>query len=324
MVVTRLYFKIPDTGSSNSGGTSYTIDLAKCLSEHSRRLVRQKQVFTVYGGLYQDSSGSNAYISTAPHYWVTKRAVNRGFKAWRKQLSDAMSNQAELDSANPLRTGKYSDFKVHLDSATNSTTLLSATDASGQALPSGEWNYSTVTMPRPDMPAGSSPESWIQMSSDQFDMNIVGNHTSTGSANNGDLNYSRVGLIESWLDSRPIKDLNTDSPKENPETATDPLTLMFYTGDSDEDVKIVEAINTENDTAPYDLDLLYGCGASNGNSLGANLQMQCIVSPDSNSGVATVAGFQAICGLIRIVVTGDTGSSGAALILDVESNGVSF
>ena len=320
MVVTRLYFKIPDTGSSNTNGTSYTIDLAKALSQHHRRLVRQKQIFTVYGGLYQDSNGSNAYISTAPHYWVTKRAINRGFKAWRKQLSDAMSNQAEVDSSNPLRTGKYSDFKIHLDSATNSSTLLAPVDASGTSLPSGEWNYSTVTMPRPDMENNGT---FVQFPSDQFDLNIVGPHTSTGSAANGDLNYSRVGLIESWLDSRPIKDNNTDSPKDNPETASDPLTLMFYTGDSDEDAKIVEAINTENDTAPYDNDLLYGVAVSN-STPGANLQMQCAISPDSNSGIATVAGFQALCGLVRIVVTGDTGESGAGLILDVESNGVGF
>jgi len=320
MVVTRLYFEIPDNGGST---TTHTIDLARELSKHHRRLVRQKQIFTVYGGMYQDSgeSGvpSNAYFSTAPHYWVTKRAINRGFKAWRKQLSDAMTNQAEIDSGNPLRTGKYSDFKVHLDSGSVGNYLV-AKDASGTDLPEGEWDYSTLTMPRPDMAAGTSPETWVQLDSDQFDLKIVGGHSATGSGPTQ--NYSRVGLLDSWIDSRPLLNSNTDSPDNNPETANDPLTLMFYTGDSDEDQKIVDAINDENDVPPYDIDKLYG-SAGHGTT-GADLQMQCLVSPDSGSGIASVAGFQALCGLIRIQVTGDTGSNGAALILDVESNGVGF
>jgi len=312
MVVTRLYFEIPEQTST----TSYTIDLASALSRHHRRLIRQKQLFTVYGGIYQDSNDSNAYISTAPHYWVTKRSINRTFKAWRKQLSDAMSESADTQ----LRTGKYSDFKVHLDAVQNTGRSLHPLDAQGTALPAGEWNYATLTMPREDI-EDSSETGWIAQSSDQFDLQIVGQHTSTGSGDQ--INYSRVGIIKSWLDSRPIKDLNTDSPKENPNMINDPITRMFFTGDSDEDEKIIEAINTENDTAPYDLDKLYGSGSSSTDH-GANLQMQCVVSPDTNSGVASIAGFQALCGLVRIVVTGSTGSSGAGIILDVESNGVAF
>ena len=62
MVVTRLYFEIPD---NQDGEQTYTIDLARELSKHHRRLIRQKQTFTVYGGIYQDTGGSNAYFSTA-------------------------------------------------------------------------------------------------------------------------------------------------------------------------------------------------------------------------------------------------------------------
>jgi len=310
MVVTRLYFEIPD---NNDTTTEYTIDLARELSKHHRRLVRQKQLFTVYGGIYQDADSSNAYFSTAPHYWVTKRSINRGFKAWKKQLSDGMANTG-------TRSGKWSDFKIHLDNASTST-LLEAKSADGTDLPSGEWDYSTVTMGRPDMESNGT---FVQFPSDQFDMCITGPHVSTGAANNGDLNYSRVSLIKSWLDSRPLPtDGSTDTPNDQAATTfADPLNAMFYTGDSDEDEHIIEAIHNENDLPPYDLDLLYGATAQTGN--GASLQMQCIVSPDSNTGIAAVAGFQAICGLIRIVVTGDTTANGAALILDVESNGVSF
>ena len=322
MVVTRLYFEIPDT--TDNGNTSYTIDLARELSKFHRKLIRQKQIFTVYGGLYQDSHNTNLYISTAPHYWVTKRAINRGFKAWRKQLSDAMSNQADSDSTSPLRTGKWSDFKVSLDTSSNADQSgtggqLLAKDASGTNLPIGEWNYSTLTMPRPDI---LNSGQYLQLASDQFDVMIVGDHVSQGSANDGSLNYQKVGLIKSWLNSRPLPTSHTsDTPDHNPLTLTDPLTAMFFTGDSDEDEKIIEAINDENDFPPYDSDVLQGATTSTGH--GANLQMQCIVSPDDNTGIAAVAGFQALCGLVRVHITGDNQGS-SVLVLDVESNGVGF
>jgi hypothetical protein len=321
MVVTRLYFEIPEQASGAS--THYTIDLARELSKFHRRLVRQKQLFTVFGGLYQDATGSNAYIATAPHYWVTKRAINRGFKAWKKQISEAMSNVADV-SGSPLRSGKWSDFKVHLGPSTG-TLHLDAKDAAFQDLPGGEWNYTTVTMPRDDA-EDVTEIGYISQPSDQFEMHIVGPHESTTGANG--LNYSRVGLIKSWLDSRPIPNsLPEDGSAGNPDnravTLTDPLYKMFLTGDADEDEKIIEAINTENDFPPYDTDKVWGNAVNTTNGQ-TNLQMQCLISPDTNTGVASVAGFQALCGLVRITVNGATGTNGAALILDVESNGVSF
>jgi len=313
MVVTRLYFEIPD----NNGSTvEHTIDLARELSKHHRRLVRQKQLFTVYGGIYQDtgeSSPTNAYISTAPHYWVTKRAINRGFAMWRKQISMAMDNTSE-------RSGKWSDFKLLLDNASTST-LLSCKDAQGVDLPTGEWDYTTLTATRADVDVQGDGSVYAAAPSDQFDLQITGLHTTSSSGTQP--NYSRVSLIKSWLDSRPLP--NTGDEPNDQDTSVvlaDPLNRMFLTGDADEDEKIIEVIQDENDFPPYDLDKLYGAAGNVGN--GGDLQMQCIVSPDSNTGVAAVAGFQALCGLIRIVVTGDTGSNGAALILDVESNGVSF
>jgi len=326
MVVTRLYFEIPPTTES----ASFSIDLARELSKHHRRLIRQKQVFTVYGGIYQDSDDSNLYISTAPNYWVTKRAINRTFKAWKKQLSDTMSSRGGVDdgSQNQLRTGKWSDFKLLLDSRSSTSShptpatggYLQACDAHGEALPSGEWNYTTLTRPRPDIDQGGG--SYETVESDQFDLQIVGPHTST-TEQNGTTNYNRVGVIQSWLDSRPTPNDSIDTPDHNPDMITDPIHQMFAVGDADEDEMIVYAINEENDFPPYDLDLLYGAHSSNAGH-GENLQMQAIVCPDSNTGVSAVPGFQAICGLVRLHVAGGTGATGAALVLDVESNGVGF
>jgi hypothetical protein len=314
MVVTRLHFEITSAGE-------FTIDLAAELSKHHRRLIRQKQMFTVYGGIYQDSNNTNAYFSTAPHYWVTKRAINRGFSSWKKQISEAMNTAADASSSAPLRSGKWSDFKILLDDSPASTYIY-AKDAAGIDLPSGEWNYTTLTMPRPDI-EDLSETGYISQNSDQFELMICGQHLMNTSG--AQPNHTRVGLIKSWLDSRPLPvDGSVDVPNDQDTTQLlDPLNAMFLTGDADEDEKIIEAIQDENDTPPYDLDKLYGSHTS-GSTSGSNLQMQCIVSPDTNTGVASVAGFQSICGLVRIVVSGNPGSNGASLILDVESNGVSF
>ena len=234
-----------------------------------------------------------------------------------------MNNVADAESQKPLRTGKWSDFKIYLDD-NGATNLLSAKDASGADLPSGEWNYTTVTMPRPDIDVQGDGSTFGAAPSDQFELFIAGSHVSSGSGTS--LNYSRVGLIKSWLDSRPIPMALSNDVPNNQDRAiliADPLTKMFLTGDADEDEKIIEAINDENDFPPYDADKLFGASGLTGTN-SHDLQMQCIVSPDSNTGVAAVAGFQALCGLLRIRITGDTGSNGAALILDVESNGVSF
>ncbi len=315
MAVTRLFFKIPDAPSE----TSFTIDLAHALSLFHRRLHRQKQVYTVYGGIYQDSDNSQLEISTAPHYWVTKRSINRGFKAWKKQLHDTMSAVNEVSTTTSLATGKWSDFKVHLDGGAIANYLLPV-DAAGQAYPSGEWNYSTVTRPRDDVDVQGDGSIYAAGPSDQFDLKICGEHSTSATDN-----YSRVSLIKSWLDSRPIPNHNSDNPDDNTNTPSDPITQMFLTGDADEDDKILDNINQENDIAPYDYDKLLGAAGTSG--AGAELQMQCIISTansgNGNSSTQSVPGFQALCGLVRLVVSGDNNGS-SYLILDVESKGVGF
>ena len=72
MAISRLRFKADNNGT-------YYIDLWKALSIQERKLHRQKQICTVYGGFFVDSQGNRIDINTAPMTWVTKRAVNRGF-----------------------------------------------------------------------------------------------------------------------------------------------------------------------------------------------------------------------------------------------------
>ena len=293
MAISRMRFK----GTAN--GTFY-IDLAKSLSLQERRMHRQKQIFTVYGGYFVDNDGNRIDINTAPMTWISKRAVNRGFAMWRKMVAKTFDNMGAAQSR-----AKYRDFKVYLDNQHGNSPLL-PTDASGLALAgtSTDWDYSTLTSADPDGPGGSDP--------DAYSLAIVGQHTGS------DPNWTRIGLIESWFNSRDPPD--AIEPRDVLDR-TDPLMNLFDTGDVDDDR--MQVINTENDGAPYDEVTAFGNAQANGSS--NNLQRVSTARPTANTTlVAPIHGFQALCGLMQIKVGSDTSSNDWELVLDVETKGEKF
>ena len=122
MAVMRLRF-------TGSGSDKYYIDLAREISIAQRRMARQKQTFTVLGGYWKDQDGSTAHFNTAPLTWVNKRAVNRGFRIWRKMIARTL---ADSDGA---QSGKYNDFKVFLNRYhAPASNQISAVDAGNNIL----------------------------------------------------------------------------------------------------------------------------------------------------------------------------------------------
>ena len=291
MPATRLRFRF------NGNGT-YFIDLAKCLSLAERKLHRQKQIYTVYGGYYKDQNGSTIHFNPAPNTWPVKRAINRGFALWRKMIARTLQ---DMEGAG---TGSYSDFKVLLNEHMTGSTELPV-DAYGHQLSSGtaEWDYTTMTSEDPDGPGGNLP--------DQFELMIVGDHVGS------DPNWTRLGLLQSWVNSRALPDAHApDLPSQFEE---DPLNNLFDAGDVQDDRLAVLA--NENDAAPYDEDSMWGNGAPN-NSASANLQRMSSAQSSEANPIPTVMGFEAVCGLIEVVITG--GDTSAELVIDVESKGVKF
>lgn len=293
MAISRMRFR------AGNNGTFY-IDLAKALSLQERRLHRQKQIYTVYGGYFVDGDGSRIDINTAPMTWVSKRAVNRGFAMWRKMVAKTFDNMGAAQSS-----AKYRDFKVYLDNQHGNSPLLPV-DASNNALAgtASDWDYSVLTSADPDGPGGSAP--------DEFGLAIVGAHTGS------DPNWTRIGLIDSWFHSRDPPD--AIEPRDVLDR-TDPLMNLFDTGDVDDDR--MANINSENDGAPYDEETAFGNAAGNGNS--NNLQRVSTAQPTANTTlVAPIHGFQALCGLVQIKVGTDTSSNAWELVLDVETKGEKF
>ena len=101
--------------------------------------------------------------------------------------------------------------------------------------------------------------------------------------------------------------------------ATDPLNNLFDAGDVQDDRLLVLA--SEGDAAPYDENSMFGnASVLAGNS--NNLQRVSSSQTSAAQPIAPVMGFQAICGLIQVVISG--ADTAGEIVLDVETNGVKF
>ena len=232
MVATRLKYNL-------SAGTHY-LNLPSDLSEYHRKLHRAKKIYTVYGGFLRSNEPCSAHFNVAPLTWQSKSAVNRTFKIWRRMISETLQNN------DGLQTGKWNDFQMLLDATHSGTNTAAAEDAAGNSMSTGEWSYSQLTQPRL-VPAGG--ELGFDADADQWYVHIVGPHS--GSAPN----YSKIGMIQSWSDSKASIDLG-GTPNDMVNSA-DPLSNMFNVDDDDNEKEAI--IMSEGDMPPYHPTLPYGC-----------------------------------------------------------------
>ena len=308
MSVTRLVYDIPENFEYDEA----YIDIARDLSIINRKLIRQKQTFTVMGGLMKDSGGSELLFSTAPMTWTSKLAVNRAFKQWRKLHAQT------LKRAEGLRSPKYNDFKVWLDITHNYSRTLIPVYSPGVPHTVGEWNISSLVQPKL-IDSDNDGELGFDDNADEWEMHIVGPHTSNGlpvPTVNGEEYYAditRVGLIQSWYDSR-AQPHQYEPQNLPPGGRMDPLSNLFDV--EDDDAEMVSIIETENDSAPYSMSVVQGAGAGE-----TQLVSFCDNSPNGEPDIVTIPGFQALCGLVKINLEEN---SGFTLILDVQTEGERF
>ena len=294
MAIVRLAFKLQDGCN--------VIDLARAMSITERRMIHQKQVFTVMGGHLADGSldsetggDTPIKISTAPNNFYTRNAVTRGFRAWKKSRAKALEGAGD-DGAKSM-VAKYADFKVHLDFTSSSKHRLPI-DASGTEISGGEWMYSQIT---PE--DGNASQSLM----------IVGPHGST-----------RYGLAKGWLQTRnkPIQDpIHTDLDGDGMDDAkVDFINTMFQ--DSVEDSERLDKIAEYNNDQPYGVETLMTNLSAHSNDEPRNLQLQYFCNLNNDDLNVSIPGFQALCGMIRVDVGNDY--SNPILILDVETKGWNF
>jgi hypothetical protein len=287
MALTRLTFQLTD-------GDNY-IDLAKNLSIHHRTLIRQKQTFTVLGGMIVDNPEEPASfdVATAPNTWYTRAAVNRGFRAWKKMRSKTI--EANADAGNTA-VGSNSDFKVYLNSGGSGsykTAIACGTPGSRHNLGTGEWTAASVRNE-----AGTDRQ-----------FQIIGNHAG-----------SRYGLMKGWVETRGTpQDQNQPIMPDIDGDGTLDYEVDFlgnlYDDDGDDRREIL--VFEENDGKPFHLTDTFA-DITNANSL----QMQGFGYLSATNPTQMIPGFDALCGLIKVRV--DSEATNPILILDVESNGRGF
>jgi hypothetical protein len=286
MAVTRLTYKL-DAGVN-------IIDLAHGMSITERRHIHQKAVFTIMGGMVvDDATNTKLKISTAPNNFYTRNAVTRGFRAWKAQRAKALGSETGVKSA------KYASYRVKLDGSADST-YLRPFSAGSVELSAGEWDYSDLTAD-----AGGVTKQ----------MKIVGGPSDPDSLYN---------LSLGWLSTRAanqvsepnMPDLNGDG---NEDINTDFISTLFQ--DTNESSLRIDDVIEEGDHPPFPRLELMTTQSTYSSSEPKNLQLQFIHHSSANELAHSVPGFQALCGLLRVDVSG---GSNPVLIIDVDTKGWNF
>lgn len=287
---------------------TYYIDLFKSLSAQERKLFRQHQVAHVMGGLIKDSNNESVVrMNVAPDTWVTRTALRRGKRLFDKHVKDALEGTT-LKSVKP----KYHDYKVYLNNVMGTSPELPV-DANGTTIPSGEWIYSNYHSEDVDWnviaTAGAGQPSNRQ--ADSFTAMITGSHVGTAQ------DWTRIGLIKSWFDSRSEPQQEDPALDTSPLLA-DPLVNLFDEADAADE--IIGSLASDNDAPPYNIDLHFGMaqavGAHN------NLQRVAFAATQTGAGqIAALNGFSAICGLVEVQISQGIGSGQVELLLDVSMKG---
>lgn len=294
MAIVRLAFKL-EAGCN-------ILDLAKAMSITERRLIHQKQVFTIMGGHLADGGNGDVgadtpiKISTAPNNFYTRNAVTRGFNAWKRSRAKAL----EASGSDSDITAKYSDFKVRLDQS-GSTTYRNPCDASSHPIGAGEWAYAQINSENPGVP----PQALM----------IVGQHNPAG---------NKYSLAEGWLKTRPtlyrkpnMPDLDADGTED---IEVDVIATMFQ--DSTEDSTRLAELSEHNDNQPFLVGSMFTNHLAYSSNEPNNLQLQYFCNLSNDDLNVSIPGFQALCGLIRVDVGADY--SNPLLILDVDTKGWNF
>ena len=276
------YLRYELTNSETPGvELSHYIDLARDLSRVNRRLYRQGRDYhvkkitvvstnTLGVGNADPAQRVNAgFVSAGVVHptWVSQKAWQRGFQTWtlmNKEASHAVNNDV---------SGTWSDFKVYMTpDHENGGLVLEPIDNGGNAFSVGEWTYSRLVTP--DGTTGA----------DEFVLTMLGNHVGAAGARRS------VGLCRSYGESRST--VNPDDPNTPGAIADDPLNNVFDYGTAIDEV--LQNDMEDADNPPYHISQYPG-GVSN-----APKPSVAQMSTLGTDGKCTLAGFNALCGLIEL------------------------
>lgn len=329
----KLKFKVDAFNINHwiSGNGNPVIDISRALTIQQRRLHRQCKNYKVLGGYIRsiDSNGeyhgANIKLNTAFDNWTTRAAIKRG-------RNHFLAMYRELFKNNPALKPKWFDYKLMLhanqspdsDDANGLMKTLMPLDANDNQLPHQHagLNYSefvTENSERPELPAPPAGQSFQYTDKDEFQTHLVGNHTTSSSGG-----FISVGLIKSWLDSRPkppsmldFMSQDDSGEEDDDRMMADPLNMLFNDGGADDELieNLTNIVNADGDAdgdhfSPYDPDQIVNA-----------MQTQAVACTTAAAPIAYFTGFTALCGLVEVDVQNLNSGDTLEITLEVDPRG---
>ena len=256
-------------------GNSF-VDIAEGLSKVNRKLYRQGMEYAVgkvtFG--YQANPGQILNVSlgayTAGNTWTVHNAWKKAYAHWSAQQRTARRLIGQ--SAKPT----WEDFKVYLDDVHRSVGNETLIDLNGDAVGSGEWDYSRLIWEADDA------------SIDEVYMHLIGGDVASPATD--------FGLILGYQQSRAT--VQSEDPDLPAEYSINMYTRLAQDQDAVAD-EVAQNMEDENDEPPYDHDDYVGNDTNADWPMFQHAAVASVGSPQ-----AVMPGFVAQCGLLRV----DTGS----------------
>ena len=286
--------KWTEAGSSDSPySDSVYIDTAQCASILNRKLVRQGQMFRIKNmRIHTNDTSPNATIKVGviPQSWPTFNSYRKARALWHKMNAMALENASE--GLYP----KYHDFKVYMDANhyTENTTgtadeNLLPVDFNDTEAPSGEWVYSKYA------DSGGT--------SDEYFAWMLGAHSGSTGA------WTGVGLIQAYAESRalPQADATVAGDLHPADVEKSPWVRLF--GDDDQTFEVIENLEGDNDSPPYDR-VSYPGGSSNmANGKVVHFSRLQTVNSTTGTAIFSIPSFDAPLGLIRVEIDAESSTA---------------
>jgi len=256
-------------------GASY-IDLAQDLSKINRRLYSQGMSYAVGSIDFMFAADPGAIISvaarvsTAGDTWTVHNAWKKAEAHWTAQQRRARRMIGQ--SAKPT----WEDFKVYLDDAHRSAGNETLIDINGDAVGSGEWDYSKLLWEADDN------------SIDEMYLHLIG----------GDVGASGTPALGDWGLILGYQESRSTVQATDPELPADYSNNMYAKLATDEDLvadEVASNMEDENDQPPYDHDDYVG---NDTNADWPMFQHLAVASVGQPHGI--MPGFVAQCGLLRV------------------------
>lgn len=295
----KLKWTTAASGASPFSDSVY-VDVAQCLSNLNRKLVRQGQLFRIRNlKVYtnETSPSMTLKVGAIPTTWVTRNAWVKSKALW-----DEMNAQASQDVSGMTIYPKYHDYKIYMDDNHRTENQNSGADPNllpvdfeDNVMTGGDWDYSQFH------DSGSVTDSYY--------VHMLGDHTgSTGQ-------WTSVGLIEAYAESRtrPKADITMNDQEVDSAIEFSPWARLF--GDDAQTQTVISGLENKNDDTPYDrVNYVGGANELAHGVVHGFAKIQNLNSV-SGSGLTSLApSFIAPCGLIRLELDAESSTNNTEAI----------